>query len=326
MLKSLIIVILIGVGLYFISKYSNGCSYNPDLRIDNKVVILTGGNTGIGKETVKDLVKRGAKVYMGCRSLEKAQKAIDDIKKETGVSDDNVVLLHLDLTSLSSIREFVDEFKKREYQLDILINNAGIMFAPYNITVDGFEQTIASNYLGHFLLTHLLADILLASAPSRIVTLSSLGHLFGTIDFDDFMGEKNKDWPFFHKGYAYPQSKLANILLAKELARRLDDTGVTSYAVHPGTVNTDLYRYSLPFQVAMFLASPFIKDTYHGARTSIYCAIEPGLEKNSGEYFSDCAATQPSAEARDVNVAKRLWDMSIDLVKLQPDEIHPKLR
>ena len=186
--------------------------------------MITGANTGIGKETAKELLKCGGKVYIACRSLEKANQAREDLMAETGCTEIHV--RELDLSSLDSVRTFASNFLKEEQRLDILINNAGVMACPKASTKDGFELQLGTNHLGHFLLTNLLLDRLKASTPSRVVNLSSLAHRFGTINKRDLNSEKS-----YNQVTAYCQSKLANVLFTRELAKRLQGTGVTTYAV-----------------------------------------------------------------------------------------------
>lgn len=311
----------------------SGATCNSSDRIDGKIVIVTGGNTGIGKETIEDLLKRGAKVYMACRSLERAQQAANDIKNKTSVDDTQLIVMRLDLNSLKSVREFVTEFKTKEQRLDILINNAGVMVVPEGKTEDGFETTFGVNHLGHFLLTHLLMDLLVShNQPARIINVSSLAHKFGKINFDDLMYTK-RYFGFYASWEAYCQSKLANVLFTRELAHRLEGTKVTSYSLHPGSIQTELSRhigiiwnYEIGRVLTHILTWPFMKDPVQGAQTTICCAVDKSLETHSGKYYSDCAEEEPSSEGLDDVTAKKLWDVSIDLVKLQASEIHEKLR
>lgn len=206
-------------------------------RMDGKTVIVTGANTGIGKITALELARRGARVVIACRDVTKAAIAAVDIKEETG--SENVVLKKLDLASCASIRKFSEEILQEEEAIHVLVCNAGVMITPtFQRTVDGFEMQFGVNHLGHFLLTNLLLDRIKASAPSRIVVLSSSAHYFGSLDFNDMMMEKS-----YNKYYAYCRSKLANVMFARELARRLEGTGVTVYSLHPGSIRTELQRH-----------------------------------------------------------------------------------
>lgn len=325
-LKTAVYIAFFAIGIYFIKKYMSGGVCTSTARLDGKVVIITGANTGIGKETVKDLAQRGAKVYLGCRSLEKAKHAVEDIQRETGIGADRMPIIHLDLASLKSVREFVKQFRQKENKLDILINNAGVMWVPEGKTEDGFETTFGVNHLGHFLLTHLLMDHLAAVPKSRVISVSSYGHVFGSMQFDDLMYEKS-----FSRFATYAQSKLANILFTRELAKRLKGTGITTYALHPGAVTTDLQR-EVPFidtwigTVLRILAWPFWKDARQGAQTTICCAVDENLANESGKYYSDCVEKETTEEAKDDVAAKKLWDISVDLVKLDESEIFSNLR
>lgn len=215
-----------------------GTSYNKNTRIDGKVVIITGANTGIGKETAIDLARRGGKIYIACRDLKRGGDALIDIRKESKSED--VHFLQLDLSSLDSVREFSKKFHQLESKLHVLINNAAVMGCPRTLTKDGFEMQFGTNHLGHFLLTNLLLDLLKAGAPSRIVVVSALLHKRGEIKRDDLMGDIS-----YGKQAAYCHSKLANNLFSHELARKLQGTGVTSNSLHPGVINTEILRYFL---------------------------------------------------------------------------------
>ncbi|XP_069368663.1 retinol dehydrogenase 11-like [Paralichthys olivaceus] len=284
--------------------------WSSDVRLDDKTVVITGANTGIGKQTALDLAKRGAKVIIACRDMEKADAAVKDIIEKSG--NKNVLCMKLDLADTKSIKEFAEAINKEEPKLNILINNAGVMVCPYGQTADGFEMQIGVNHMGHFLLTHLLLDLMKRSAPARIVTVSSMAHSWGAINLDDINSEKS-----YNKAKAYSQSKLANVLFTHTLAKKLDGTGVTTYSLHPGVVQTDLWRHlSGPQQFIMRMVSPFTKDSVQGAQTTIYCAVEPTLEKESGGYYSDCAPANCSAAGKDDDVAQKLWDLSCRLLSI----------
>jgi retinol dehydrogenase 13 len=204
-----------------------GGHYKKVNTIAGKVAIITGANSGIGKETAVDLAKRGGKVYIACRDIKRGEDALKEIKERS--NSDNVHFLQLDLASLDSVREFSRKFHEVEDQLHILVNNAGIMACPKGKTKDGFELQLGTNHLGHFLLTNLLLDLLKSSAPSRIVVVSSVLHILGRIKKDDLMSEK-----FYQRWLVYGKSKLANILFTHELAKRLQGSGVTANSLHPG--------------------------------------------------------------------------------------------
>ncbi|KAM6201122.1 retinol dehydrogenase 11 [Rhynchocyon petersi] len=282
------------------------------VQLPGKVAVVTGANTGIGKETAKELAQRGARVYLACRDTQKGELVAKEIQTRTG--NQQVWVRKLDLADTKSVRDFAENFLAEEKQLHILVNNAGVMMCPYSKTADGFEMHMGVNHLGHFLLTHLLLEKLKESAPSRIVNVSSLAHLLGRIHFHNLQGEK-----FYNRGLAYCHSKLANILFTQELARRLKGTGVTAYSVHPGTVNTELTRNSLFMTWMWRLFSFFLKTPEQGAQTSLYCALTEGLESLSGKHFSDCQVAWVSPQARNETVARRLWDVSCDLLGIPLD-------
>ena len=237
-----VLAVLFAVMYSFIRKYFAGGVCTSKVRMDGKVVLVTGANTGIGKETALDLAKRGARVIMACRDLKKGETALNDIVEKTGSK--NVVLKQLDLASLKSVRTFAEDINQNEPHLHVLINNAGVMMIPeLTKTEDGFEMQMGVNHLGHFLLTNLVVDLLKKSTPSRIVVVSSVAHWLMTkeMKFDNINSEVSYD-----KGDAYGQSKLANVLFVRELATRLKETGVTANSLHPGAVSTELSQYIHP--------------------------------------------------------------------------------
>ncbi|KAI1886012.1 hypothetical protein AGOR_G00209660 [Albula goreensis] len=301
------------VSIVLLRKWIAGGVCRSRARLDGKTVLITGANTGIGKETAKDMAQRGARVVMACRDLTRAEKAAADIRQSTG--NGNVVVRHLDLASLYSVRQFAKEYLVTEERLDILINNAGVMMCPKWLTEDGYETQLAVNHLGHFLLTNLLLPKLKLSSPSRVVNVSSIAHRGGKIHFDDLCFDKMP----YNSLVSYRQSKLANVLFSRELAHRLRGTGVTSYSLHPGVIRTELSRHVetwFPLLKALLTAPSILlmKTPREGAQTSIYCAVTDGLEDKSGCYFSDCALKEPAPEGRDDSVAQRLWEVSARLV------------
>ena len=228
--------------LYAARKFFGGGVCHSKARLTGKTVIITGANTGIGLETAVDMAQRDARVILACRNRQKGENAVAEVKRRC--SNQNVVFVQLDLASLKSVRAFATKVLKEEPRIDILINNAGVMHTPYTKTEDGFELQFGVNHLAHFLLTNLLLDRIKESPSGRIVNLTSLGHKWGTINFDDLHGEKS-----YSQTGAYFQSKLANILFTRSLAKRLQGTNVTAYSVHPGAVNTELVRHH-PFLVS----------------------------------------------------------------------------
>ncbi|XP_056594659.1 retinol dehydrogenase 12 [Triplophysa dalaica] len=287
--------------------------WSSSARLDDKTVIITGANTGIGKETARDLARRGARVIMACRDVEKAEAARKELMEDSG--NQNVVANKLDLSDTKSIRAFAELINKEEKQVNILINNAGIMMCPYSKTADGFEMQFGVNHLGHFLLTYLLLDLIKRSAPARIINVASVAHTWGSIQLDDINSEKS-----YSPRRAYGQSKLANILSTRSLAKRLQGTDVTVYSLHPGVVQSELFRnLSKAAQIAVKVISPFTKTTVQGAQTTLYCAVEPELDKESGGYYSDCATARCSREAMDDEMAQKLWELSCQLLGITWD-------
>lgn len=206
-------------------------------------------------------------------------------------------------------------FLAEENRLDILINNAGIMMVPKSLTKDNFEAHIGVNHLAHFLLTMLLLDTIKKSAPARIVNVSSEAHMVGTIKKDDFMSERS-----YNRIGAYGQSKLANILFTRELAKRLEGSGVTVNSLHPGVVNTELTRYVPGHQVLSFIWPFLTKTPKSGAQTTLTCALDPSLANVTGKYFANCQIKQETRAARNDETAKWLWDTSLRLTGLDEDK------
>uniref|UniRef100_A0A1A8DGS7 Retinol dehydrogenase 14b (All-trans/9-cis/11-cis) n=1 Tax=Nothobranchius kadleci TaxID=1051664 RepID=A0A1A8DGS7_NOTKA len=280
-----------------------------------KTVIVTGANSGIGKALAGELLKLHARVIMACRDLRSAEDAARDIRREAGSDQGEVVVKHLDLASVRSVRKFCEEVNKEESRVDVLINNAGIYQCPYSKTEDGFEMQLGVNHLGHFLLTHLLLDRLKASAPSRIIVVSSKLYKYGHINFDDLNSERS-----YNKAFCYSQSKLANLLFTLQLAHQLQGTGVTVNALTPGIVRTRLGRHvQIPllakplFHLASLL---FFKSPLEGAQTPLYLACSQEVEGVSGKCFADCEEEELMDKATDEQAAKSLWDMSRRMVGL----------
>lgn len=276
-----------------------------------KVVIVTGGNSGIGLETAKDLAARGAKVIIACRSIRLASEAIEEIIKFSGNS--NVHYQHLDLASLQSVREFCQQFIKNEERLDVLVNNAGAGGLGNHKTADGLQVGIQVNYFAPFLLTCLLLPLLKSSAPSRIVNVSSLIHKYGELDFENLNMEK-----YWSDYLVYANSKLFLNLMTLELSRRLKSTYITVNALHPGVSATNILR-NIPSDLVKMLVKKLLdfmfQSPWEAAQTSIYLSVAPELEGVTGKYFSDCREKQPSKVSKDPELAKILWEHSEKLVK-----------
>ncbi|KAK7104587.1 retinol dehydrogenase 13-like [Littorina saxatilis] len=296
-------------GIVLLKDYMSGGRFSGKERIPGKTVIVTGANTGIGKETAKELARRGGRVILACRDLDRAEQARAEIVLET--ANRNVVVKKLDLASMGSIRAFAKDINATEPHVDILINNAGIMRCPKMLTEDGFEMQLGVNHMGHFLLTNLLLDKIQASKPSRIVNVSSLAHVRGKINFDDLNSSKSYD-----PGEAYAQSKLANVLFTQELANKLEGTGVTANSLHPGIVSTELARHMSISKsyISSFLLTPvrwlILKSPVQGAQTTLCCALASELEGVTGKYFSDCKEKEVAEQGKDDEAAKRLWAIS----------------
>lgn len=277
---------------------------SPNGTMAGKVCLVTGTTSGIGKITALELARMGARVLMVCRDQERGQAVAREIIAASG--NDSVELLLADLSSQSSIRELAAQIHRRHDRLDVLVNNAGVVLPRRSVSVDGIEATFATNHLGYFLLTTLLLDLLTASAPARIVNVSSALHSRGKIDFNDLQGERS-----YTGGGAYNQSKLANVLFTYELARRLDGTGVTANCLHPGVVRTGLGRNATGrFKLLLTVVKPFLSSPEKGAETSVYLASSPEAEGVTGQYFVNKRTQRSSPESYDETVAHRLWQVS----------------
>ncbi|XP_013388717.1 retinol dehydrogenase 12 [Lingula anatina] len=310
-----ILAAIVGV-VYGLKSYMKGGQCVSRARLKGKVVIVTGANSGIGKETAIDLARRGAKVYLACRDEEKGKTAEASVRKLS--KNENVFFMKLDLASFKSVRDFAAAFKKKEDQLHILVNNGGIMLWPKSKSEDGFELHMATNYLGTFLLTHLLLDLLKSSAPSRIVCVSATAYQLGTMRLNDINLEEEEYTP----GKAYSHSKLALMLFARKLSKELEGTGVTVNTLHPGVVKTQAHRH-MPFRSNFFVAlcfAPFVfvlmKPAVDGAQTVIHLAVAEELEKVSGKYFVDCEVKDEDPVAKDDETADRLWALTMKWVGL----------
>jgi len=303
------------------------------LDLTGRTYVVTGGNSGIGLVTVRQLAKQGARVVLACRRTVEGERARAEILAEGARG--TIEVSALDLASLDSVRDFARSFLASHEALQGLVNNAGVMNTPKGRTGDGFEIQLGTNHLGHFLLTELLLPALTRGAPSRIVNLSSCYHDIamgrkGRIGFDDLQYERRK-----YDGWeAYAQSKLANVLHARQLARRLAGTGVTAVSVHPGWVRTRLMRSSMPLWAQDYVLRPFLRmagmiEPWEGAQTTLYALLSPDVPAHAGGYFSqlglyrDKGANKggwplrsPNPEANDDAIAERLDTVSRTLVGL----------
>lgn len=278
-----------------------------------KKILITGGNAGIGKATAVGLARLGAHVTIASRNPERGAEAVTDIKNESGSED--VDQIQLDLASLDAIDRFADEAHERFSSLDVLINNAGVVMKDRRETADGFEMTIGVNHLGHQYLVSKIEDLLTADGGGRLVVLASDAHKFarGGLDLDDLHALAGRYGPM----KAYGRSKLANILYTRELARRLDGTGVTVNSVHPGGVATRLGRDGDGGKlgdIAMRLIAPVMSTPAKGAETSIHVATDPSLDNVTGRYFAKSKEATPNKFGQDDAVAGKLWELSEDML------------
>jgi NAD(P)-dependent dehydrogenase (short-subunit alcohol dehydrogenase family) len=283
----------------------------PDLR--GRTIVITGGNSGIGKEAAVALAGMGARIVVAARNRAKGEAAVAEITSRS--SNDDVELASLDLASMASIHAFAEQLLASHDRIDVLLNNAGLTMRKRSETADGFETTFGVNHLGHFLLTQLLRERLVASAPARVVNVASDAHRFARkgLDFDDLMATRH------YRGFlTYARSKLANILFTRELARRLDDTGVTANSVHPGFVASNFAREGDTGRLgnlAMIAGRPFAKNATKGAETSVFLASSPTVDGVTGQYFANSTLAKPSKAAEDDAAAARLWTVSEQLVR-----------
>ncbi|CAF3578967.1 unnamed protein product [Adineta steineri] len=296
-----------------------------NVNLNGKLLIITGGTSGIGIETARALATAHAHVIITARDMNKGAEVVEDLKKTTG--NDKIEVMELDLNSLQSVRDFVKQFQARHLPINILICNAGVMACPYEKTIDGFETQFGVNHLAHFLLTTSLVPELKAGKPSRVVVVSSIANRRSGINWDDINWGKNYD-----KWLAYGQSKTANILFAKQFNKLYSSEGIQAYALHPGGIMTNLIKY-LPIEeqqaMGWFKEDGTVIDRFknveQGASTSVYAALAPELDNHGGEYLENCAISQGinpdmttfwgmGAHAVDMESAERLWKLSEQLV------------
>ncbi len=278
-----------------------------------KVVLVTGGTNGIGQATAVGLASMGARVGITGRDRSRAEAAAKTIARESGNAAVDVFVA--DMSSQVEVRRLAGEVLNAYPRLDVLVNNVGGFWSHRHVTADGHEHTFALNHLAPFLLTTLLLDRLKASAPARIVTLASAAQGMGSINFDDLMGERK-----YSGQSAYNQSKLANVMFTYELARRLEGTGVTATAVHPGMTNTGFSAEdpSRVFAPLVALMRPFMRKPAKGAETPVYLASSAAAEGLSGKYFADRALKESNPTSYDRAITGRLWQASAELVGVAP--------
>jgi NAD(P)-dependent dehydrogenase (short-subunit alcohol dehydrogenase family) len=271
--------------------------------LDGRTFLITGANTGIGKETARVLAGRGARLYLACRSEQNGRQAIDEIARQTGNHD--LHFLSLDLGDLASVTQCAQEFLATDEPLHVLINNAGVAGAR-GMTTSGFEVMFGTNHVGPFLLTNLLVDRLRTSAPARIVNVASAAHY----------GAAGIDWEAVRRPTRtitgmreYSVSKLANVLHAEELGRRLEGSGVSTYALHPGVIASDIWRrVPWPARAVMKMR---MDSPQNGAKTSLYCATSEQTAGDSGRYYDDCRRKEPAAVVT-AELAEELWRRSTE--------------
>jgi retinol dehydrogenase-14 len=279
--------------------------------MEGKVVLITGGTSGIGRAAATALAAMGAEVAVTGRSRQRGEAAVEEIRDTSG--NERVSLMLADLAVQTEVRGLAEEFRERYDRLDVLVNNAGIIQSKRTETPDGLELTLAVNHLAPFLLTNLLLDLLKESAPSRIITASSEARRGAQIDFEDLQSERR-----YRAFKVYGMTKLANILFTYELAERLEGTGVVANCLHPGGVNTNFGTNNRSFGTLLFRAfKPFMRTPEQGADTIVYLAISPEAGKMTGRYLTDRKVVSSFNEPHDEATQKRLWEVSEKLTNLE---------
>ncbi|EAS04940.1 oxidoreductase, short chain dehydrogenase/reductase family protein (macronuclear) [Tetrahymena thermophila SB210] len=303
--------------LALFKKWINGGTVTKRRDLTNEVIIVTGGNSGIGFETCKDLVKNGARVILATRNEQRGQRAVDELNK---IRPNSTEFMKLDLGDLTSVRLFANEFKSKYNKLNCLINNAGIAAISKRIlTKDGFESQIGTNHFGHFLLTHLLFDVLKSTPQFRVINVSSRSHIRFCINLDDINFERTP----YYRFVAYSASKIANILFTQQLQKNIQDKNLNGKTVslHPGAVKTEIGShfsyYKLVYPFILPFALLFLKSPKAGAQTTLQCVYEDFNKLEGGKYYVDCKVT-PTANKENITPqnAQKLWDLSVKLLKL----------
>ncbi len=283
--------------------------------LQGKICLVTGSTSGIGKVTARELANRGATVVLVSRSRAKGEATQAEIKQATG--NQQVELLVADLRVLENVRHLAAEFQQTHHHLHLLVNNAGGAYPTRMLTPDGFETTLAVNYLAPFLLTELLLETLKASAPARIVNVSSAQHATASIEFDNLQGEKK-----YANLRNYGQAKLALLLWTYELARRLEGTGVTVNALHPGVIASNFAAGMIgPAAWAIKLVKPFLLTVEQGAQTTLYLATSPQVEGVTGKYFVKSREKPSSSRSYDQTVGLRLWEVTEQLLARSAQQV-----
>ncbi|XP_044265895.1 retinol dehydrogenase 12 [Tribolium madens] len=304
-----------------IRAYIGGAHCPTRNRIDGKIVVITGGSSGIGLTTAKELAKKGARLILGVRNAERGKRALEYLLQECPETD--AIIKLIDLNDFVSIREFANQINLEYERVDILINNAGIIFHPFRKTVDGNEMTISTNYFGPFLLTHLLLNLLSKSDNGRVINLSAVAHLRGKIDLDDLNSEKR-----FVEIEAFSQSKLALTMFTKHMASLLKHTNITFNAVNPGLVRGTRHLRNSRITTSFFTKLSvwpwmwlFMKTPKQGSQTLLYVALDPFLKNVSGCYFSNCEIQKPSDLVNDVELSEKLYKKTCEIVKIDGETI-----
>lgn len=283
--------------------------------MQGKIIVITGANSGIGKHTALELAKTGAKIIMVCRSQERGEAAQQEVIKATNNKD--VELFLCDLSEQSSIQEAGMRFRENYSHVDILVNNAGALFGDYQETSDGLERTFALNHMGYFLWTHYLLDLLKKAENARIINVSSLAHTFPKkIDWNNLQYKHN-----YKQFRAYGLSKLCNVYFTQVLSNRLNEmeqTGITVNCLHPGNVNTGFGRSGTSaFRMLFKIGRHFLISSKKGAMTSVFLATSPKVNRVTGKYFVRCKEKKTSRLAQNYDNAKKLWDISMQLGKIE---------
>ncbi|WAR19870.1 RDH13-like protein [Mya arenaria] len=314
-----IIIAVVGGFIYGMRQYMRGSRCTSDLKLEDKVAIITGGDGGIGRHIAEDLAKRGTRVYLACRDEKAGEVVVQELKKKT--KNDKIWSLKCDLASFKSVRAFAEAFKKKEDHLHFLVNNAGIMMHPQLLTEDKFEAHLQVNYLGHVLLTHLLYDTLKRSSPSRVVMTTAPAYQLASLDFEDINWEKKE----YAASAAYASSKLALVFFTREFAKRynFEENGIAMNCVIPGVVRTGIHRH-MPFRQSSFISltfAPFLwylmKCPEDGAQTTIFCCLADGLTTVSGFMYKECKREPYGESVENEELQDKVWSETLQWLKIK---------